>query len=122
MAGRKGQQTINKRNRERAVEEKRRLRRELKQAKREPPETATPCCPSQPTMPSNSPAQKNYGEIERLEKLLAKMRSSPSTARETEAIREIGLEIAIAIREVGAMLVNVGWEQSFATTGRGRED
>jgi hypothetical protein len=35
MAGRKKQQTIAKRNRERAVEEKRRLKRELKQAKRE---------------------------------------------------------------------------------------
>jgi len=33
----------------------------------------------------------------------------------TEAIREIGLEIAIAIREVGAMLTNVGWEQSYAS-------
>jgi hypothetical protein len=33
-------------------------------------------------------------------------------ARETEAIREIGFEIAIAIREVGAMLINVGWEQA----------
>jgi hypothetical protein len=73
-------------------------------------------------MPSSSPEQKNYAEIERLEKLLAQMRSSPSTARETEAIREIGLEIAIAIREVGAMLVNVGWEQSFATNERGRDD
>jgi hypothetical protein len=64
---------------------------------------------------SSSPEQKNYTEIERLEKLLGELRSSPSTARETEAIREIGLEIAVAIREVGAMLVNVGWEQSFAT-------
>jgi hypothetical protein len=73
-------------------------------------------------MSRSSPEQKNYAEIERLEKLLAQMRSSASTARETEAIREIGLEIAIAIREVGAMLVNVGWEQSFATTERGRED
>jgi hypothetical protein len=73
-------------------------------------------------MASRSPEQKNYAEIERLEKLLAELRSNPSTARETEAIREIGLEIAIAIREVGAMLVNVGWEQSFATTERGRED
>jgi len=27
--------------------------------------------------------------------------------------REIGLEIAIAVREVGAMLVNVGWEQTY---------
>jgi hypothetical protein len=35
MAGRKKQQTIAKRNRERAVEEKRTLKRELKQAKRE---------------------------------------------------------------------------------------
>jgi hypothetical protein len=73
--------------------------------------------------PSNSsPEQKNYAEIERLEKLLKQLRSSPSTARETEAIREIGLEIAIAVREVGAMLVNVGWEQSFATNERERED
>jgi hypothetical protein len=70
---------------------------------------------------STSPEQKNYTEIERLEKLLGELRSSPSTARETEAIREIGLEIAVAIREVGAMLVNVGWEQSFATTDRDDE-
>jgi hypothetical protein len=70
-------------------------------------------------MPSSSPEQNNYAEIERLEKLLAELRGNRSTARETEAIREIGLEIAIAIREVGAMLINVGWEQSFAT---GRSD
>ena len=69
-------------------------------------------------MASSNPEQKNYAEIERLEKLLADLRSSSSTARETEAIREIGLEIALAVREVGAMLVNVGWEQSFATTRR----
>jgi len=62
-----------------------------------------------------SPEQKNFAEIDRLEKLLTELRSGRSTARETEAIREIGLEIAVAIREVGAMLVNVGWEQSFAT-------
>jgi hypothetical protein len=60
-----------------------------------------------------SPEQKNYRQIERLEQLMLELRSDPS-ARETEAIREIGLEIAIAIREVGAMLVNVGWEQSYA--------
>ena len=65
-------------------------------------------------MPTNNPEQKNYAEIERLEKLLAVLRSDPSTAREPEAIREIGLEIAVAIREVGAMLVNVGWEQSLS--------
>jgi hypothetical protein len=63
----------------------------------------------------NSPEQKNYAEIERLEALLAALRANAGTARETEAIREIGLEIAIAIREVGAMLVNVGWEQSYAS-------
>jgi len=73
-------------------------------------------------MASSNPERKNYAEIERLEKLLAELRSSPSTARETEAIREIGLELALAIREVGAMLVNVAWEQSFAKSGRGRED
>jgi hypothetical protein len=62
----------------------------------------------------NNPEQKNYEAIERLEKLLEKLRADPSTAREPEAIREIGLEIAIAIREVGAMLINVGWEQTYA--------
>ena len=63
---------------------------------------------------SGNPEQKNYAEIARLERLLGELRENRSTARETEAIREIGLEIAVAIREVGAMLVNVGWEQSFA--------
>ena len=67
-------------------------------------------------MSVNSPEQKNYAEIERLEALLSALRDNASTARETEAIREIGLEIALAVREVGAMLVNVGWEQSFAAT------
>jgi hypothetical protein len=68
------------------------------------------------TMSGTSPEQKNYAEIERLEQLLDDLRKNRSTARETEAIREIGLEIAVAIREVGAMLVNVGWEQSFSAT------
>ena len=62
-------------------------------------------------MPNSGPEQKNYAEIERLEALLETLRENPSTARETEAIREIGLEIALAVREVGAMLVNVGSEQ-----------
>jgi hypothetical protein len=60
-----------------------------------------------------SPEQRNYEEIARLESLLQELRGGSSTARETEAIREIGLEIAIAVREVGAMLTNVGWEQTF---------
>jgi hypothetical protein len=68
----------------------------------------------------SSPEERNYAEIERLEALLVALRANASTARETEAIREIGLEIAIAVREVGAMLVNIGWEQSYAT--RGSED
>jgi hypothetical protein len=62
-----------------------------------------------------SPEQKNFAEIERLEQLLVKLRANSSTARETDAVREIGLEIAVAIREVGAMMVNVGWEQSYAS-------
>jgi hypothetical protein len=66
-------------------------------------------------MPNSSPEQKNYAEIDRLEALLQTLRESASTPREPEAIREIGLEIALAVREVGAMLVNVGWEQSFAS-------
>jgi hypothetical protein len=70
-------------------------------------------------MASDNPEQKNYAEIERLEGLLVQLRASASTARETEAIREIGLEIALAIREVGAMLVNVGWEQSFSADRQG---
>ena len=65
-------------------------------------------------MALNNPEAKNYEQIERLERLLDELRGNASTARETEAIREIGLELAVAIREVGAMLVNVGWEQSFA--------
>lgn len=70
-------------------------------------------------MAANNPEQKNYAEIERLEGLLEQLRASASTARETEAIREIGLEIALAVREVGAMLVNVGWEQSFSAEREG---
>jgi len=70
---------------------------------------------------SNTPEQKNYTEIERLEQLLSDLRDNRSTARETEAIREIGLEIAVAIREVGAMLVNVGWEQSFSANPEAAE-
>jgi hypothetical protein len=45
MAGRKRQQTIAKRNRERAVEEKRRLKRELKQARREAARNGDPFQP-----------------------------------------------------------------------------
>jgi len=61
-----------------------------------------------------SPEQQNYEHIERLQALPHELRSNP-TAAETEAIRETGLEIAIAVREVGAMLVSVGWEQSYAS-------
>ena len=44
--------------------------------------------------------------------------SEKHSPRETEAIREIGFEISTAIREVGAMLINVGWEQTFVTGKR----
>ena len=50
------------------------------------------------------------------------LREQRGTPRQTEAIREIGLEISLAIREVGAMLVNVGWEQSFATQKPAEQD
>jgi hypothetical protein len=60
------------------------------------------------------PEELNYKAIERLEGLLEELRANRSTAREREAIREIGFEIAIAIREVGALLTNVGWEQAYA--------
>jgi hypothetical protein len=62
---------------------------------------------------TSSPEDKNFTEIARLEALLLELRATQGTARETEAIREIGLEIALAVREVGAMLVNVGWEQAL---------
>ena len=67
-----------------------------------------------------SPEERNFAAIQRLEQLLAEMRRNHSTPRETEAIREIGFEMAIAIREVGAMLINVGWEQTFATSERAK--
>jgi len=68
---------------------------------------------------NSNPAQKNYAEIERLEQFLRELRDDATTPRETEAIREIGLEIALAIREVGALLVNVGSEQSYAANRHG---
>jgi hypothetical protein len=61
----------------------------------------------------STPEQKNYEAIERLEGLLAELRDTRSTARETEAIREIGLEIAVAVREVGAMLISIGGQQAL---------
>jgi hypothetical protein len=65
-----------------------------------------------------SPEDKNYAAIERLESVLEELRATPTTLGQVQAIREIGFEIAIAIREVGAMLINVGWEQTFATSER----
>jgi hypothetical protein len=62
-----------------------------------------------------NPEQKNYEAIERLEGLLRELRANRHEAREADAIREIGLELAIAVREVGAMLINVGWEQTYAS-------
>jgi hypothetical protein len=62
-----------------------------------------------------SAEQKNDAEVERLEQMLGELRANRATARETEAIREIGFEIAIAIREIGAMLANVGSDDTFAT-------
>jgi hypothetical protein len=70
----------------------------------------------------SQPELKNYSEIERLEGLLRELRGNPSTARETEAIREIGLELSLAIREVGAMLVNLGSGQSYAVGVATTED
>ena len=69
----------------------------------------------------DAPEDRNYAAIQRLEQLLQDLRANASTARETEAIREIGYEMAIAIREVGAMLINVGWEQTIASQSGARE-
>jgi hypothetical protein len=62
----------------------------------------------------SNPEQQNYEEIKRLEGRLEELRTRASAAPEADAIREIGFEIALAVREVGAMLINVGWEQSYA--------
>jgi hypothetical protein len=69
-----------------------------------------------------SPEDSNYAAIERLEGLLRELRVNPSRAGQAEAIREVGFEIAVAIREVGAMLINVGWEQTFASNRRPAAD
>jgi hypothetical protein len=90
-----------------------------RQAQRNDYRRRTEAPSNHPAMALNNPEHKNYAEIDRLERLLEELRASASTARETEAIREIGLEIALAVREVGAMLVNVGWEQSFSAPDRG---
>jgi hypothetical protein len=65
-----------------------------------------------------SPDDTNCAAIQRLEGLLDELRSNASTARETEAIREIGFEIAIAIREVGALLSDAGREQALVANRR----
>jgi hypothetical protein len=70
----------------------------------------------------STPEQKNHEQITRLEALLTELRASRSTAREPEAIREIGLEIALAVREVGAMLITGGLEQAFVTDRRPEPD
>ena len=67
-----------------------------------------------------TPEDRNYAAIERLEGLLRELRVNPSRAGQAEALREVGFEIAVAIREVGAMLINVGWEQTFASSRRPR--
>ena len=55
-----------------------------------------------------SPETRNDAAIQRLEGLLTDLRANRSTARETEAIREIGYELAIAIRESVALLIGGG--------------
>ena len=79
----KRQQTMAKRNREHAVQEKRTLKRE-KRRRRRPRRGESgrrnPRAVSQ--MTDNNPERKNYAEIERLENLLADLRERHSTARE----------------------------------------
>jgi hypothetical protein len=73
---------------------------------------------------SSSPRDKNAWEIDRLEELLRELRADASTARETEAIREIGLEIALAVRDVGALMAAAGWQpaESAEAAMRPRHD
>jgi hypothetical protein len=79
MANKKRQQTINKRNRERAVEEKRTLKRERKQAQREAARNGEPSpfdvesTPADEITGESPPAVEIAGESETLD------RPSPGT-------------------------------------------
>jgi hypothetical protein len=63
MASKKRQQTINKRNRERAVEEKRTLKRQAKQEKREAARNGETVEPFEPTpLETGEPTPLQTGE------------------------------------------------------------
>ena len=75
MANKKRQQTINKRNRERAVEEKRTLKRERKQAQREAARNGEPFeldSSGQPieldSLPADEPTGDSENDTENLER------------------------------------------------------
>jgi hypothetical protein len=57
MGSKKRQQTINKRNRERAVEEKRTLKRQRKQEKREAARNGDPIPGDELAIPAEAPAE-----------------------------------------------------------------
>ena len=63
-----------------------------------------------------NPERLNYARIEDLERRVNELRGREASSA-ADAIREAGMEIAIAVREVGAMLVNVGWEQAYGGNG-----
>jgi hypothetical protein len=80
MANKKRQQTINKRNRERAVEEKRTLKRERKQAQREAARTGEPS----PFDVESRPVDELTGESAPADEITGESAAADEITRESE--------------------------------------
>ena len=80
MANKKRQQTINKRNRERAVEEKRTLKRERKQAEREAARTGEPS----PFDVESRPVDELTGESAPADEITGESAEADEITRESE--------------------------------------
>ena len=80
MANKKRQQTINKRNRERAVEEKRTLKRERKQAQREAARTGEPS----PFDVESRPVDELTGESAPADEITGESAEADEITRESE--------------------------------------
>jgi hypothetical protein len=90
MANKKRQQTINKRNRERAVEEKRTLKRERKQAEREAARTGEPSPfdiesrPVDEITGESTPADEITGDSPPADEITGESPAADEIARESE--------------------------------------
>jgi hypothetical protein len=98
MANKKRQQTINKRNRERAVEEKRTLKRERKQAEREAARTGEPSPfdiesrPVDEITGESTPADEITGEAPRADGITPESPPADAVTPETPPADEIARE------------------------------